>query len=128
MFHEEILSRAGDYRTGRLGENEKRSLEAHLKTCANCRTAVARWTLAEPPPGFLERVMAALPRAGETTVASIWGWRLQLIGTLAALFLIALVFWRPEQEWLDADQHFARVPGSVVVQILDRTPSVEGMP
>ena len=42
-----------------------------------------------------------------TAVSESWLRRLQLWGTLAAAALVVVAFWRPEQDWLDADRSFA---------------------
>jgi len=107
MEHEHIIAQAGDYHAGHLGPAEKAAVEGHLKGCPDCRAIFGRWKLVSPPEGFLERVMADLPAAASSPISESWLRRLQLWGTLAAAALVVVAFWRPEQDWLDADRSFA---------------------
>ncbi len=105
MNHEEVLFKAGEYRSGLLPAREREAIDRHLAGCRECRGLVARWKKAEPPAGFLDAVMADLPKA-DAPRRDEWS-RWQLWGTLAAMVLIGLVFWRPEREWINADRSFA---------------------
>jgi hypothetical protein len=107
MEHEHIISQAADYHAGCLEGPARAAVEAHLQGCRDCREIFGRWRLVEPPPGFLERVMADLPPASARPLVEPWTRRLQWWGTLAAAALVVVAFWRPEQEWLDADRSFA---------------------
>ncbi len=107
MEHEHIISQAWDYHSGRLDAAERAVVEGHLRGCRDCRELYGRWRLVEPSAGFLERVMADLPAAASSPISESWLRRLQLWGTLAAAALVVVAFWRPEQDWLDADRSFA---------------------
>lgn len=107
MEHEHIIARAAEYHARQLAPPERAAVDAHLSGCRDCRELYGRWRLAVPPAGFLERVMADLPAAPAPSFGERWRRNLQLGATLAAAALVVVAFWRPEQEWLDADRSFA---------------------
>lgn len=85
---------------GALGEGDRQSLEAHLASCAACRSARDRFLTirkafagrpdALPPPHFYERMMARMADGPARTPA--WkGWHSFGRLAVAALLLIAVV-------------------------------------
>lgn len=80
MNCEETQPLLSAYLDGQVDETQRRTVEAHLSTCAHCRAdaAALRQTIAsigslssvEPPPGFSQRVMAQVRE--EARRPSLW--------------------------------------------------------
>ena len=86
-----------------LAEEERRALQTHAETCAECRRALERWRGAsaalfnkapvQAPWGFTGRVMARLENLGSRPEAGLWWrnlrWEIPVLAmTAAALFLV----------------------------------------
>jgi len=93
MNCDEVRQSVQDYVMRELSPESRRMFDAHLVECAECQRELALMTavvstldhqpVLEPPPGFGENVLAALPRQ-RSFVPSPW-WALALAPLLAGL-------------------------------------------
>jgi anti-sigma factor RsiW len=93
MNCDEVRRSVQDYVTRELSPEDRRLFDAHLVECAECQRELTLMTavvstldhqpVLEPPPGFGEKVLAALPRQRVFTPSS-W-WSLALAPLLAGL-------------------------------------------
>lgn len=101
--HALYLENLPAYAIGALDADEVRALEAHLATCASCRTELADYrSLSEslltavppqqPPAELRKRLQSRLPGMQKTTPRRLnWNWSFGQLATGAALvFLLAL--------------------------------------
>ena len=112
---EKFILRAFD---GRLHENEKKELEAHLKQCPRCRTLQEEYRLIlgtlrkedfpEPKPYFWERLQPKLKeekRYEPWMVWKQWGMRTIPVSLLVIIFLsAAIIFFSPPREEVELSQ------------------------
>lgn len=109
MRHEETLYLAPEYLAGRLNARAKAEVDRHLAGCAECRGLYAAWRVEDAPLGLAPGVLAELregrPASARETSPRVvhWHWW----GAAAAVLLIALVFYKPERDWVKADRSFA---------------------
>lgn len=103
MLHEDILSLADDYVSGRLNRKTQKRLQNHLDTCEDCRGVIQAWDLQAPVPALKTQVMAALREQARP------GWRpwWATLASATALLLLVTAFWQPERAWVKADKGFA---------------------
>lgn len=110
MSHEEIKESISAFHDGELSQEKRLEIEAHLKTCADCRHALEAWrevartffkqTPVEPSPDFVLKVMGRLKDFEEPSQPRRDGtfprWLVPAMGLgFAALFFFLAV---PEQE------------------------------
>ncbi|MDH4257323.1 MAG: zf-HC2 domain-containing protein [Candidatus Aminicenantes bacterium] len=116
---EKLILRAFD---GRLTEDEKKELEAHLKQCPQCRTTQEEYQLIldtlrkedfpEPKPYFLERLQPKLREVKKYEpwmVWKQWGMRAIPVSLLVIIFLSAtLILFSPPREEVELSQAFSQ--------------------
>ena len=82
MTHDELRSLTGGYALGALSEAERRELEAHLPTCADCAREVSELRDAagglayavpqhDPPAHLRDRVLRAAVASSQGTVVEM---------------------------------------------------------
>ena len=116
---EKLILRAFD---GRLHEDEKKELEAHLKQCPQCSTLQEEYLLIldtlrkedfpEPKPYFWERLQPKLKEGKKYEpwmVWKQWGMRAIPVSLLIIIFLSAtLLIFSPPREEVELSQAFSQ--------------------